>query len=175
MLLTFGGVAASSLLALQLVLAPTDSAPPSPQPTAASEPSRPAASLTTAQQLVGQPIQIQSRPSGAEVFLRGTRLGVTPMQLTPSATAAQESLELRSPGYASKAVDLREARDHMLTVELTPDPRAIALELQRLRKDLAAASRRFGDSDTHVRELRARIDTLKRLRPAGAAESVRTP
>jgi hypothetical protein len=46
-------------------------------------------------------VYLTSDPSGAEVYLDGTKIGVTPMTVTVEGVAADHTLELRSTGCQS--------------------------------------------------------------------------
>jgi hypothetical protein len=68
------------------------------------------------------PLTVVSRPEGAEVYLDGRNMGVTPRNLT-SISHGTHTLELKKPGYAAFETTLEvPAPDHLFETNLTKLP-----------------------------------------------------
>jgi hypothetical protein len=65
-------------------------------------------------------LRVQSDPKGAEVYLDGVRLGVTPLLTTQEPSTADATLELRAPGRVTRSKVIRLKGEVALDLALTP-------------------------------------------------------
>ena len=65
-------------------------------------------------------LRVQSDPKGAEVYLDGVKLGVTPLLQTREPSATDATLELRAPGRVTRSKVIRLKGDVALDLALTP-------------------------------------------------------
>jgi serine/threonine-protein kinase len=66
-------------------------------------------------------LRVQSDPEGAEVYLDGVRLGVTPLSTTREPSTVDRTLELRAPGRVTSQKTIRLQGDLDLRLALTPE------------------------------------------------------
>ncbi|MGE0551713.1 MAG: protein kinase [Kofleriaceae bacterium] len=93
---------------------PPTPAPPKPQPIATPEPVSP----SRPRPIERVTISVSSNPSGAEVWLRGQRLGTTPTKVSLPRGSKRVSLTLRKDGYLDKVITVTPDRVKPLSVEL---------------------------------------------------------
>jgi len=65
-------------------------------------------------------VRVETRPTGAGVFVDGESKGTTPLDIRMSRGDAAVTLELRHPGYVTQSRALTPDRDQSLAVDLAP-------------------------------------------------------
>lgn len=133
----------------QLTEAPTTpSKDPFPRetPPPQQKPDPPKVTTVVPQPELSQP-RIQSEPSGAQVFIRGKRAGITPFDVPSKHTADQLRIVLKKRGYYNKRVII-DSRINVVTLfKLTPRRRK-----KRVRRR-GTPSKRRQDNDKLVRQI----------------------
>jgi protein TonB len=127
---------------------------------------------------------IRSHPTGAEVFVRGERVGVTPLSLE-RLKAGPATLELRVSGYepVKRSIELRQGTPVSLDIDLlrrpppaqpAPPPTVSATEPALLEGDPEASEANEGDTPERRASRRRRSEGGSAQLPAAApADSAR--
>jgi hypothetical protein len=109
-------------------VAPPPTAPVAPSPVVVAQPPPPPTVEPPPPPPVEVPrqviLKIRSTPAGAEVFLAGAKVGVTPLDYSTTAEQGSLTFELKLAGYVTKRLNLSTDADGEQSVRLAAAPRS---------------------------------------------------